>query len=112
MHWSEAVQFCSKHGLVLKKSKLGLADKQIETFWTRLYKKESDFINLYDESDVNQTLCQSCNDVCKFEDCNMTRIAACESNVESICRAFKSCVKVIVKEVKERIFKGERDNEG
>ncbi|XP_052691150.1 uncharacterized protein LOC128169022 [Crassostrea angulata] len=242
MHWSEAVQFCSKHGLVLKKSKLSLADKQIETFWTRLYKKESDFINLYGcindsyvntfehirmdqciqecvnkrhelfvmqksscfclsdlqpkflqqcnlitsslvfgaietsknrescliidchehttfhlvncdeganvfcgdkvfgnftwksaaekcmktraslklyhpnqicskddtnnkmrywfgfgtleyteeflknngESDVNQTLCQSCKEDCKFEDCNMTRIAACESNVESV----------------------------
>lgn len=41
-------------------------------------------ILLLDESDVNQTLCQSCNDVCKFEDCNMTRIAACESNVESV----------------------------
>ncbi|XP_065921880.1 uncharacterized protein [Magallana gigas] len=240
MHWSEAVQFCSKSGLVLKKSKLGLTD--IDQFWTRLYRKESDFIYLHgcmnthnvyksehmkidqciqeclnkrhhffvmqnsscfclsdlqpklqqqcnlttssfvfgaietsknrescliidchenksvhlvncdeganvfcgdkvsgnftwksaaeqcmktkaslkhdhpnqicseddtnnkmrywfgfgtleyteeflksnDESDVNQTLCQSCNDVCKFKDCNMTRIAACESNVESV----------------------------
>lgn len=39
---------------------------------------------LLDESDVNQTRCQSCNDVCKFEDCNEKRIAACESNVESV----------------------------
>ena len=41
-------------------------------------------ILLLDESDVNQTLCQSCKDVCTFEDCNMKRIAACESNVESV----------------------------
>eukprot|EP00105_Crassostrea_gigas_P002021 XP_011414412.1 PREDICTED: uncharacterized protein LOC105318823 [Crassostrea gigas] len=246
MHWSEAVQFCSKRGLVLKKSKLGVADKHFEQFWTRLYKKESDFIYLHGcmnthnvyksehmkidqciqeclnkrhhlfvmqnsscfclsdpqpelqqqcnlitssfvfgaietfknrencvlidchknrtvhlvkcdenanvfcgdkvfgnftwksaaenciktrasltpdpnqicskedttdkmrywfgfgtleytdeflqnngESDVNQTLCQSCKDVCKFEDCNMMRIAACESNVESVSVTIK-----------------------
>ncbi|XP_065921885.1 uncharacterized protein [Magallana gigas] len=47
MHWSEAVQFCSKQGRVLKKSKLGLADQQIEKFWTRMYKKETNFLYLY-----------------------------------------------------------------
>lgn len=43
------MNFCSKKGMVLKKSDLGLADDlvAIGKFWTRIYKKESDLIYLY-----------------------------------------------------------------
>lgn len=47
MNWSDAVQFCSERGMVLRKSKLGLAEKQIGKYWTRLYRRKSDLLYLY-----------------------------------------------------------------
>lgn len=47
MNWSDAVQFCSERGMVLRKTYLGLDESPFGEYWTRIYKKESDFVYLY-----------------------------------------------------------------
>lgn len=63
MNWKDAVQFCGKIGMVLRKSKLSLYEISLGKYWTRIYQRESDLIYLYG--------CLNAHDVSKSE--NMTK---------------------------------------